>query len=129
MFRSYLGYVYLLTVGSQSDGNLLVKIGKADNTFSRVRCLRRHSDKTIIPKSVDRKSIRVLALTPTNKPLWVENEIHKAFADRRVEGEWFLLSYQQVSSLTSYLRIQGNGELMITQANRELFVDGLSRFC
>lgn len=79
------GFAYLI---SGPDG--LYKIGHSVSPEKRLQ--------QIAPK---RFGLALLAAVPTASPRELEGWLHDAFAHRRVSGEWFMLSEEEVSLIRS----------------------------
>jgi hypothetical protein len=80
------GYIYLLRA---ADGHC--KIGRAGNVESRVRLIG-----TDIPYKVE-----TVHTFPVDDSCAVELELHKRFADKRANGEWFRLDAADVEYICS----------------------------
>ncbi|MFS0688988.1 GIY-YIG nuclease family protein [Sporosarcina sp. 179-K 8C2 HS] len=79
-----LGYVYVI----QEEGNGLIKIGKAKDPMKR------------IPNGLGAKNpyrLKVVHLIPTNFDRQVEGWLHRHFEKKRMNGEWFRLSAEDLS--------------------------------
>lgn len=79
------GFAYLI---AGPDG--LFKIGRSVKPDKRVR--------QIAPKRFD---LRLLFAIPTANPESLEGWLHQAFAHRRVKGEWFRLTEEEVALMRS----------------------------
>lgn len=86
------GYVYILGVPD------FYKIGKAQSVDSRVKQLRIQ-----LPWAVD-----VVHTIPCEGYSEAERALHECFADRRANGEWFVLTPGDVEWLTGITRMWGN---------------------
>lgn len=75
------GYVYLL------HGGGAFKIGKAQDPSKRIRQL-----EIALPYPV-----QTVATVPTDDARALESKLHKRFKDKRLNGEWFDLSAQDVA--------------------------------
>jgi len=84
------GYVYLVVADGKCAG--LYKIGKANNPSKRIKQF------THMPFS-----IRLIHMISCKNPKIVESALHDFFAEFRSGGEWFLLSADQVETITSCL--------------------------
>jgi hypothetical protein len=84
--RDFSGYVYLL----QSPQGAF-KIGKTINPKSRYQTF-----KTSLPFKVD-----YICLIKTNRMSELEKELHQKFTDKRINGEWFSLSSNDVIYIMS----------------------------
>jgi hypothetical protein len=73
------GYIYLV------GGNNVYKIGKSKDVPSRLRALLQLPFKT-----------KLIHTIPTSDMVWAENYLHRAFAHRRLNGEWFDLAPHDV---------------------------------
>lgn len=86
-----IGYVYLLQHGTRRE----YKIGRTNNT------MRREGEINIeLPHGV--KPLHVIA---TDDPAGVENYWHRRFADKRLNGEWFSLSSDDLRAFKKWKRI------------------------
>ncbi len=47
--------------------------------------------------------VKIIAIVPTDNMLEMENMLHKKYAHKRVKGEWFLLSSQDIDEIKSYI--------------------------
>lgn len=81
------GYVYLL---NEINGDHY-KIGRTVNPASRL-----HTFKTVLPYQVEYE-----ALIETEDMHSLEAQLHKHFADKRVDGEWFALDSWDVAYVKS----------------------------
>ena len=84
------GYVYLVAADGPCVG--LYKIGKANSPSKRIKQF------THMPFS-----IRLIHMISCKNPKIVESALHDFFAEFRSGGEWFLLSTDQVDTITSCL--------------------------
>jgi len=89
--QSYLGYVYL--IGSQKYG--WYKIGKSKNAKIRV------SDIGILLPF----KIEVFAIWGTSNETILESEMHKTYAGKRINGEWFGLRTQEAKDLIKAMTV------------------------
>lgn len=81
------GYVYIL----EAVGFKVYKIGRTKNIDTRM--------KTLIKLPFDTKLIHTIK---TDNPTKTELELHRKFADLRVNGEWFKLSNENIEYLIKY---------------------------
>ena len=83
--RKSRGYVYLLSGGGY------YKIGQTRDIRSRSRALGMQ-----LPFEVD-----LVHVIETNEPLVLERRLHEEFNHKRVRGEWFELSAEDVKYIKS----------------------------
>lgn len=83
--ESAVGFAYLI---AGPDG--LFKIGHSASPEQRMR--------QIAPK---RLALSLLVAIPTGDPAALEGWLHQAFSHRRVKGEWFLLTEEEVGLICS----------------------------
>lgn len=81
----WYGYVYLLKCGDH------YKIGQSKKPRKRLKQLRTGSP---LP-------IRVIHTLRTSYYREIERDLHRRFADKRAEGEWFLLADDDVAHIKS----------------------------
>lgn len=77
----------------------LVKIGRADDPTRRINQLRAES--TLLPKPHSFEFLFYLLARPQ-----VERELHREYADKRVRGEWFELTSDDIEAIRSRYRGQ-----------------------
>lgn len=82
------GFIYLVFCNATN----LYKIGSSKNVIDRIKYL-----KTANPK------IEFIYSYPVENML-IEKEIHSNYKDKRVSGEWFELSFSDVSKIITYLK-------------------------
>ena len=73
------------------DAKEYVKIGSSSDSDSRLRQLQ-----SGLPVQM-----RLIATTQVNEANKVERALHAEFAPKRVRGEWFLLTEQDIESIKS----------------------------
>jgi hypothetical protein len=83
--KGHAGYVYLIQ--ELNDGNF--KIGRTRNPNNRLETFG-----VTLPAKVD-----YICLIPTENTHLLERKLHRQFARRRVAGEWFALSDEDVASV------------------------------
>lgn len=86
-----VGYVYLLKHGSRSE----YKIGRTINP------IRREGEVRLEPP----EKVQPVHTIKTDDPAGVESYWHKRFADRRIQGEWFTLTLDDVRAFKRWKRI------------------------
>jgi hypothetical protein len=62
----------------------------------------------IAPKSA---GLVLVATVPTADPVWLEWGLHMAFAHRRVKGEWFLLTGEEVALISAIPRADSEADI------------------
>jgi len=85
--KAKFGYVYVL-VGTHK-GNMKFKIGKANNLKDRVKTFN-----VKIPFDID-----VYSAFYIREPLKFEHELHALYGHKRIAGEWFDLSVDDLSAI------------------------------
>ena len=77
------GHVYLL-----EDSGGYIKIGCSQDVKKRIENIQSNNP-----------TIRVLRLIETSDIAGLESELHKAFANKRIKGEWFLLTKDDIKQI------------------------------
>lgn len=77
------GFVYLL-----EDSSGYIKIGCSQDIKKRIENIQSNNP-----------TIKVLKLIETNDITGLESKLHKAFANKRIKGEWFLLTEDDIKQI------------------------------
>jgi len=89
------GYIYLLA--GREDGTGYYKIGRTKNPDSRIRQLG-----ILLPYPVELEH-----LIPCENTRSAEKALHNAFAPRRTNGEWFILTEGDVEDIKRIKAMRG----------------------
>jgi len=84
------GFIYLA-----QKNNRCYKIGRSQDPQLRLRKLRREADPAVVLKHV----------VSCNDMVWAELFLHQRFEDRRIDGEWFALTENDVEWIASLGRL------------------------
>lgn len=82
-------FVYIL----EADG--LYKIGYTNNLAGRIRRITIQTD----------APVRIVHIIETDDMVALESLLHRRFADKRVQGEWFRLTPMDINQLKTYQRV------------------------
>jgi hypothetical protein len=82
------GYVYLVF----DSGRSAYKIGASGNLPTRIKQI----------ASQAKGSLRIVGVIASDRNFWVERAFKVAWADRRIEGEWFALGPEEVRAFLTH---------------------------
>ena len=69
-----------------------VKIGCSKNTTERIKIIKRIGAQEIL---------NVYVTEPCSNPYFIENEMHKLYSNKRIQGEWFDVNFNECSKKLS----------------------------
>ena len=90
-FRQPRKFVYIYGGNFREAGLSLYKIGYSKNPAKRV------ASWPLLPWCC-----RIVVSIPTYQPRKVESFLHRLFASKRLRGEWFLLSEEDIESIQAF---------------------------